>query len=822
MDIQLQEFSSKSPNEFSNQNLIKALEFDDVPLAFVTSMLQFVNNRCMVVDENLLVHFINPAFYNFLLSFDDNNSYIDINYRQIPFLSQMDLEIHFKSTDTNKFDVNEEDLKYQYNCVLNNWNNKKYLIVIFSESFLSNEIQNTINSKIIEPQTKESSEQLLLKITSQQETIKKLKAEFNRAHQAESKYRNLFLYAPVGIFKLSVENMHLDANMAFSNLLGYRDTEELISHFDNLLDDLFVNQIEREKVIEEVFNGITFNRRTVLLRRKDSTTFLAEISVRITQDENNNPTFIEGLLTDVSEKQFKEVSLESHQNLFLQIVQTSPDAILITGEDNLITYASPRVNQIFGFPENTPHKDRDFFSLFSKENVEKVRENIQYISDFGFEKESVFHLKKADESVFYGEIHSTLMVNKQSGTKHILSVIHDITFLKEREFQLFEAMQKAEEADKLKSSFLSNISHEVRTPMNGILGFSELIDDPDINEEKRSEYIQIIKKSGNRLLSIIDNIVELAKVETKQIKINETRCNLNHLMRSTHTIVENRRYLEEKDHLKVILETGLEDQNCKIHADSGRLQQVLVNLIVNGLKFTNAGTVTFGYRLKNTNQIEFYVADTGIGIAKDKFDVIFERFRQIDESVTRKYGGVGIGLSLSKGIVELMGGQISVESEVGVGTTFRFTIPYKPIDVVPQELGIIIDSLRNYSWPDKNILVVEDDDASFKFFSEIFSHAKVNVFRAENGKLAVEACRRYKDLHLILMDMQLPLLNGYDATIEIRKFNTQVPIIAQTANALHGDRDKYILAGCNEYISKPIDPQYLFQLINKYITQELG
>ncbi len=397
-------------------------------------------------------------------------------------------------------------------------------------------------------------------------------------------------------------------------------------------------------------------------------------------------------------------------------------------------------------------------------------------------------------------------------------------YLKEIELnneKLKIAKEKAEESNKLKSAFLANISHEIRTPMNGIIGFSKLlIDNPDIDQETLDKYLSIINKSGYLLLNLINDIIDLSKIEANYLKINYRACRVNNIMDELLSFYNEEKKTVEKSHIKIILEKGVEDNDFTIYSDPNRINQVLFNLLSNALKFTYEGKIVFGYKIID-KELRFYVQDTGIGLSSTECKIIFERFRQVDDKTTRRYGGSGLGLSISQGIVENMKGKIWVESKKenrkenkAGGSIFYFSIPLK---VVETNKFTTKKQEHNHVWPDKNILIVEDAQISYELLTKFLKDTKVTFIHAENGEEAIELCKNNHTIDLVLMDIQLPMMDGLEATCRIKKSNPDLPIIAQTANAMNEDRRNIIDAGCDDYISKPINKYDLLEKIGKFL-----
>ena len=386
--------------------------------------------------------------------------------------------------------------------------------------------------------------------------------------------------------------------------------------------------------------------------------------------------------------------------------------------------------------------------------------------------------------------------------------------------ELEKAKLAAEESDRLKSAFLANMSHEVRTPLNGILGLAQvLLKSEDVSSKIRND-IKIIVESGSSLLNLIEDIMDVSIIEAGQMKIKYKPFFLNTLMDQLYSIfLANPLYLQKNARQKNIeLLYIKQTENVTILSDPERLQQIFVNLIGNALKFTKKGVIEYGYTIKKL-QIIFYVKDTGMGIPEEKIDKVFDRFTQVDNTLTRKFSGSGLGLAISKGLITLLNGKIWCESVLGKGTTFYFTIPYHPTTILTTDDSPQKKSVVEYNWSNNSILIVEDDIINFKVIDAMLRNSKVNVIHADNGVKAIEYVRLFPQIDLVLMDVHLPEMSGLEATKQIKEINPNLPIIAQTANAMSEDRDKCIDAGCVDYISKPIDMNELFTKLAKYLPE---
>ncbi|BBE19726.1 diguanylate cyclase/phosphodiesterase with PAS/PAC sensor(s) [Aquipluma nitroreducens] len=391
---------------------------------------------------------------------------------------------------------------------------------------------------------------------------------------------------------------------------------------------------------------------------------------------------------------------------------------------------------------------------------------------------------------------------------------------KQAELELIEALKRAEESDGLKSAFLANMSHEIRTPMNGILGFAELLKEPDLTGEQQQEYIKIIEKSGARMLNIINDIVDISKIESGQMKATLLETNINEQLEFIYKLFN--REVEQKGLQLLLKKVSLPPESI-VETDREKLYAILTNLVKNSIKYTSKGFIEFGCDIAENGHglfLQYFVKDTGIGIPQNRHDAIFERFIQVDVVDKMARQGAGLGLAISKAYVEMLGGKIWIESEEGKGSTFWFTIPYLPVSKNGFNIGQeVLTPIEENQIKKLKIIIAEDDKSSSQLISIIIRKIAGEIIIVENGTEAVRACFENPDTDLILMDIQMPIMDGYEATRQIRQFNTDVIIIAQTAFALCGDNEKAIEAGCNDYVSKPIKTSNLLNLISKHAKQ---
>lgn len=401
-------------------------------------------------------------------------------------------------------------------------------------------------------------------------------------------------------------------------------------------------------------------------------------------------------------------------------------------------------------------------------------------------------------------------------SEHLALAIQRIHY----EENILKQKEKAEESDKLKSSFLANMSHEIRSPMNAILGFSELLRDSDPEPESAKEYINIVINRSKDLMGLIDEIIDLSKMDAGIFKLNESNVFVNDLLHELHSYYQIEKKKRNKIELDIRISLPRNTDNLQIVTDVSRINQVINNLVLNAMKFTHNGHIEIGYTVQK-DQLTFYIEDTGIGIPYDKQAIIFERFRQVDESHTREYQGTGLGLSIAKTILENMNGKIWVKSNPGLGSTFYFTLPLSTAKTpfVKKQKNTIIPEQKNIShkWDDKLILVAEDDATNFRYLETLLRLKKIKSIVAEDGQKALDIVRNNKNISMILMDVRMPNMDGLEATRQIRSEGYTMPIIAQTANAMSDDRELSSNAGCNDYLPKPIKKDQLYKMLEKYL-----
>ncbi|MFB6319684.1 PAS domain S-box protein [Saccharicrinis sp. FJH54] len=506
--------------------------------------------------------------------------------------------------------------------------------------------------------------------------------------------------------------------------------------------------------------------------------------------------------------------LKKSEERYRNVVNGIKEVVFETDAEGLWTFLNPAWTEMtnftveesvgtdfldYVFPDDRERNAKLFKPLINKEKP-YCRHEIRYITKDGGYK--------------WVEVYAGLITDENGNTTGTTGTLMDITERKIWEKELLKAKEKAEESDRLKSAFLANMSHEIRTPMNAIVGFASFLLDKDLSRDEISRYSEYIISSGDHLLELINDIIDISKIDAGQIRTTVAAVNITELLKEVEGIFSSHMKFKQKEG-PVELIAKIPSKAYTAETDIVRLRQILINLINNALKFTHKGHVEFGMVIKGPD-IEFYVKDTGIGIAEKDQQIIFERFRQASDSTEKIYGGTGLGLSIAKAYVELLGGKITLFSEPGNGSTFRFTIPNNSVETVIAGQAAQSDGFSAFNG--EHILVAEDDYISYKYLYEVLSSYDLKVSRAENGEQALKSVLNDPTINLVLMDILMPVMDGLEATRKIREKKITVPVIAQTAFAFESDRERCINAGCDDYLSKPVKEKELVNVLHKYLN----
>lgn len=387
-----------------------------------------------------------------------------------------------------------------------------------------------------------------------------------------------------------------------------------------------------------------------------------------------------------------------------------------------------------------------------------------------------------------------------------------------QKFELVTAKIKAEESERLKSTFLENLSHEIRTPMNAIVGFTDLMLTTNLDENEKHEYLSIIYKSGKNLVSIIEDLLEMSKIDTNQIVPNYTDIDIEKCLIELYNTIKVDIPKSKKIDFYIIESNARLFYNIKV--DEVKLKQIIINLVYNAIKFTETGYVAFGYEIIEEGEIdfiEFTIKDTGIGISKENQRTIFDRFKRVESDLTIEKGGLGLGLAITKAYVEMMDGRILIHPNQDKGTVFTFRIPLKYDKSNKIETNQVQTSAPNLHINNKTILIAEDDNINFLLIKKMFQITNYNLIRAANGKIAVDIVLENPDIDMVLMDLKMPVMNGYESFDKISLLRPKLPIIAQTAHASEEDKEKIYKKGFADYITKPINKTLLIEMVSKHL-----
>lgn len=528
------------------------------------------------------------------------------------------------------------------------------------------------------------------------------------------------------------------------------------------------------------------------------------------------------ILQDNTELRHAINALEDSKLKIQNILSSSPDPILVIDNDFIIQDTNNAAETIFGLP----HKDlfykplKDFFEekCFHAfcETASRLDNQMNTV------KNIEFTMKRIGGDSFPAEISLALIPGSAIHKRLYVAVTKDITSRKIYEENLNEARERAEEADKLKSAFLANMSHEIRTPMNAIVGFSRMLTQPELSESERAEFSGYIASNSAILLTLIDDIIDISKIEAGQLKIKYRYTSFNEICDEVMTIAAEQRKMYKKHDLKIINKCSGNLTDAPVKLDKTRVIQVFTNLVTNAVKFTEKGQVTCRceiVKMYDKKFIKFTVEDTGIGIKRESIDKIFNQFYRVESNNSFEYRGTGLGLALSKRLLSLMGGKIEVESDAGKGSTFSFYIPYVAGKVQEEQIISGKKISKRPDWKDKKIIIAEDDHANYKYLELLFASTGLKIIHAPDGRSAIDFFQSEPDIDLILMDIRMPGIDGYEATEKIKSMKSDVPIIAVTAFAMSGEKQEIMSYPFDDYVSKPVNSEELIQKMNRFLSK---
>lgn len=628
-------------------------------------------------------------------------------------------------------------------------------------------------------------------------------------HNSNLMLRTVIDNIPDAIYMKDANFRKLIANTGDARNSGVQRIEEIIGKSDFDVYPKEIAEIYTEDDKKVIINGEpVINREEILpAPGKNRWILTSKFPLKNLQNEIVGLVGIGRDITEIKEQQ-------SRLGLLQQTIEHSPLSIVITDSDGNIEYVNP------GFINNTGYQMEDVLGenprilksgFHEKEFYCKIWETITSGASWSGE----LYNRKKDGSYYWESAVITPILNEKREITNFVAIKEDITEKKQMVYDLQVAKEKAEESDRLKTLFLANMSHEIRTPLNGILGFSSLICSGENSEEKLNEYGRIIQNSGDRLITVIDDIIDISMIQSNQMKLNYEDFDINEMMEEMYVIYQNQKS-DKLDKIKFSLQYCINKDYQVINSDKSRVYQIFKNLLDNAFKFTREGSIEFGCSDSTEKNIELFVRDTGLGIEKSKTKLIFESFRQADEGNSRKYDGSGLGLAIISGILEKMNGTIRVESELNMGSMFLVTLPRNnPGNYYCDEPEAKAEKAIEKA--DSGCIVsFEDDPASIEYLKvvvELLGYRLVNFVHAKDG---IEYLKNNK-AELVLMDVQLPEMNGYDATRIIKNQNPELPVIIQTAFAMKGDEERAIQAGSDDYITKPLNITILRDKISRLI-----
>lgn len=620
-----------------------------------------------------------------------------------------------------------------------------------------------------------------------------------KTEESEAKFKKLSKLTFEGIL-LHDKGVVIDMNLSFEKMFGY-SCKELLGK--NIIDILFPKK-HHQIINKSIAKNYTrpFEIEGI---RKDSSIFPIEIEAREIKSENK--TFRVAAVRDISERKKVEGEIKKLHTA----VEQSANSVVITDLEGDIEYTNPKFTEITGYTAQEVLGQNPRI-LNAGVQSKKYYEVLWQTITAGKTWRGEFQNKAKNGTLFSERATITPIKNKAGKITNFLAIKEDITVQKETKKALKRALVKAKESDKLKSAFLANMSHEIRTPMNGIIGFSEFLLEPNLSEKGRKEYAGVVIECSKQLLKIVNEILDISKIEAGAVQLNYERVNINKQFDDLYTIYKPK---AKENNLKFHYEKGLGNNKSIVDIDKTKLNQVLTNLLSNAFKFTKEGSVEFGYQLIGDN-LQFYVKDTGEGIEKKLKNKIFDRFFQGNLELNKQYGGTGLGLSISKKFVELFNGEMWYTSSEK-GTTIYFTIPYIKKEI-PVTSIFIKKEQGEAQVKDKEItiLVAEDEEYNMMYINELFSKTNFKMIEAHNGKQAVELFKKHPEIELVLMDLKMPIMNGNEAMKEIKAIKPSIPIIALSAFAMESDKEEALENGFDSYLPKPIDGKLLFSIISKY------
>lgn len=629
--------------------------------------------------------------------------------------------------------------------------------------------------------------------------------------KAEARWKFAIESTEQGLWDWNVQTGEVFFSKQWKNMLGYEEDEitNFLSEWEKKVHPDDLKQVWED--IEKHFRGETeiYTNEHRLLCKDGTYKWILDRGKVIEFTGDGKPLRMIGTHTDISRKKEEEKILLEKEALYRFLFEHNPVPMLIYEKGTLnILAVNEALCSNYGYTQSEL-QNMKFHELVVENEREILIERSAEVKGYSFSGE--WHHMKNDGTMSTVLTHSHELTFE--GKEARVIAITDITYLKEIERELIKARNMAEESDRLKTAFLANMSHEIRTPMNAILGFMELLKRSDLLQEDRENFISIIEESGKRLLSTINDIIEISKIETGLVEVNLKPENLYEIISSALNLFKPS---AQAKGLEFRIKCPEKTELCDILTDRFKIESIIINLLSNAVKFTKKGYIETGAWLGDNNII-LYVKDTGPGIPPDKLEVVFNPFYQADMNLSREHEGSGLGLAIAKAYSEMLNGRLWVESEPGKGSTFFLSIPLIKSESEHHISENMEDSVKEFIKPSK-IIVADDDETSFLLIKTMLAPYGIKCLHAANGKETFRILENENDISLILLDIKMPLMDGFETVRKLRERKISIPVIAVTAYAFPSDREKALASGCNDYISKPVMKQELISKIKQYLS----
>lgn len=746
-------------------------------------LFEKIDNLVWEIDANYIISFANQSFYE-TIGFVKNEL---IKVKIVDFVQNDDfklLKTACMNLENKRFANIELNLKHKTGFYL------KLSTVIFRRDHNQNKYFTFLSKNSYE------------KAIDNKKNIASYK---NQIEEQLFFHQTLLDNLPTPVFYKNTEGVYTGCNTAFEEMLGMK-REDIIgksvfdinqkkhqSRYHQMDKDLFEkhgtqtyeSQVKRGN---GQYQDVIFNKSTFT-------------------DRDGNIRGLIGIITNITERKKRERKLEDYKT----IIENSKDIFTIVDRK----YRYTLVNKAFHEYNKTTDEQvigNHVIDVFGEDFYYELKPKI----DACFEGQTISfeYLRKYKElGERYLQIEYLPIFQNNERVDRIVSIIRDVTEQRKLLNALKLAKEKAEESDRMKSTFINNMSHEIRTPLNAIIGFAELLKKTGFSAEKKLHFADVIHKSGNDLLTIVNDVLTISKIQASHIEVFNEDIDLNKFIEEQHAYYESIAHAE-LNKVSLRLNNKLKAENIKFYSDKFIIETVFRHLLSNSFKFTKSGFIKIGCKMQAQNLL-FFVEDTGIGIRKEFRELVFESFRQADETLARKYGGTGLGLAISKGYLEAIGGKIWFESQCMAGTTFYFTIPFVNVSNQSQKH---VQSDDNYQWGGKKILIIEDQTINIEYFVEILEPTNAELIIAKNGSEAINYFTKYSDnIDIVLLDINLPDISGFELIKKFISIEPDIKIIAQTAYCNDEDKQNCYDLGCIDYISKPIRETLLLQKIDTYL-----